>query len=153
MSYPDGREYFVVEGAINARAKDYAKQLISGEEDPGIPFTNIVSGEVYEYNFKMMPIAYTFGRATRSRYSSAAATIPVTSQIPTSLLKKMHFSAGSQVMSPAREKPCKPFTFQKNILPALICQFTKVWINLPVGIEKNHTEEIPRYQDLSQSGQ
>ncbi|MFH1001529.1 MAG: CocE/NonD family hydrolase, partial [Bacteroidota bacterium] len=32
--YPDGREYFVVEGAVNARARNYAKQLANGEEDP-----------------------------------------------------------------------------------------------------------------------
>ena len=60
--YPEGGEYFVVEGAINARARDYARQLATGREDPGIPLSNIASGRVYEYKFKMMPIAYTFGR-------------------------------------------------------------------------------------------
>ena len=59
--YPDGREYFVVEGAINARARDYAKQLTTGTEDIDIPYSNIETGEVYEYEFNLMPIAYTFG--------------------------------------------------------------------------------------------
>lgn len=59
--YPDGREYFVVEGAVNARARDYAKQLATGVEDITIPYTNINAGEVYEYEFRLLPIAYTFG--------------------------------------------------------------------------------------------
>lgn len=67
--YPDGREYFVQDGQINARARDYVRMLV--EEPwkdytipyPGddIPFTNINIGEIYEYVFEMLPIAYTFG--------------------------------------------------------------------------------------------
>jgi len=60
--YPDGSEYFVVEGAVNARARNYAKSLIEGKEDINLPFTNIEIGKVYEYQFKMMPIAYAFGK-------------------------------------------------------------------------------------------
>lgn len=60
--YPDGREFFVVEGCVNARARDYARQMASGPEDPNIPFTNIEIGEIYEYYFKLMPIAYTWGK-------------------------------------------------------------------------------------------
>jgi len=67
--YPDGREYFVQEGAVNARARDYAKALVNNVagdmEFPhpvdDIPFTNIEIGELYEYEFNMLPIAYTFG--------------------------------------------------------------------------------------------
>ncbi len=67
--YPDGREYFVQDGCVNARARDYVRMLV--EEPwkdytipfPGddIPFTNINIGEIYEYVFEMLPIAYTFG--------------------------------------------------------------------------------------------
>ncbi|MEE9461602.1 MAG: CocE/NonD family hydrolase [Bacteroidales bacterium] len=74
--YPDGKEYFVVEGAINARARDYANQLIIGEEDPSIPFTNIVSGKIYEYNFKMMPIAYTFGKSHKIKVLISSSSHP-----------------------------------------------------------------------------
>lgn len=59
--YPDGREYFVVEGAVNARARNYAKQLANGIEDINIPYTNITAGQDYEFEFKLLPIAYTFG--------------------------------------------------------------------------------------------
>ena len=74
--YPDGKEYFVVEGAINARARDYAHQLITGEEDPGIPFTNIESGKIYEYNFNMMPIAYTFGKRHKIKVLISSSSHP-----------------------------------------------------------------------------
>jgi putative CocE/NonD family hydrolase len=67
--YPDGREYFVQCGTINARARDYVRMLV--EEPwkdytipfPGddIPFTNINIGQIYEYVFDLLPIAYTFG--------------------------------------------------------------------------------------------
>lgn len=67
--YPDGREYFVQDGCVNARARDYVRMLV--EEPwkdytipfPGddIPFTNINIGQTYEYVFEMLPIAYTFG--------------------------------------------------------------------------------------------
>jgi putative CocE/NonD family hydrolase len=61
--YPDGREFFVFEGCVNARARDYAKHIYdTGVEDPNIPFTNIEIGKIYEYKFEMMPIAYTWGK-------------------------------------------------------------------------------------------
>lgn len=67
--YPDGREYFVQGGCINARARDYVRML---KEEPwkdyeipfvgdDIPFTNINIGQIYEYVFDLLPIAYTFG--------------------------------------------------------------------------------------------
>jgi len=59
--YPDGREMFVVEGCVNARAREYAKSLLSGKGNDDAPFTNIESGQIYEYHFNIMPIGYTFG--------------------------------------------------------------------------------------------
>jgi predicted acyl esterase len=60
--YPDGRELFVVEGCVNARARAYAKSLLINQEDDNAVFDNINIGEIYEYAFRMLPIAYTFGR-------------------------------------------------------------------------------------------
>ena len=77
--YPDGREFFVVEGCVNARARNYARGLVTGKDDDinyhkgfpedeisdgidDIPYSNINVGQVYEYKFKMMPIAYTWGK-------------------------------------------------------------------------------------------
>lgn len=74
--YPDGREYFVVEGAINARARDYAKTLLSGTENIQIPFTNINSGQVYEYEFNLLPIAYSFGHQHKMKVLISSSNWP-----------------------------------------------------------------------------
>lgn len=71
--YPDGREYFVTEGCVNARAKEYAKALVEHPEwdqiwpyaVDEIPFENIEIGKVEDYVFQVLPIAYTFGRGHR----------------------------------------------------------------------------------------
>ncbi|MDQ3193333.1 MAG: CocE/NonD family hydrolase [Bacteroidota bacterium] len=59
--YPNGKEHFVVEGAINARARDYAKSLVQKNENVSLPYTNINIGEIYELEFNLLPIAYCFG--------------------------------------------------------------------------------------------
>jgi hypothetical protein len=80
--WPDGRVYFVQEGIVNARARDWARALVdqmgtpgaptyvNGVEDPGdrdLPYSNINIGEVYEYVFKMMPIAYNWAAGHKIR--------------------------------------------------------------------------------------
>lgn len=80
--WPDGRVYFVQEGIVNARARDWARALVdqmgtpgtdtyvNGNEDPNdknIPYSNINIGEIYEYVFKMMPIAYNWAKGHRIR--------------------------------------------------------------------------------------
>lgn len=80
--WPDGRVYYVQEGVVGARGRDWARALVdqmgtpgaatyaNGIEDPGdkdIPYTNINIGEIYEYVFKMMPIGYTFAKGHRLR--------------------------------------------------------------------------------------
>lgn len=66
--YPDGREFFVVEGCVNARARNYAAYIANtGEEDVDIPFTNIALGHVYGYYFQLMPIAYTWGKGHKMK--------------------------------------------------------------------------------------
>ncbi|MEM9990427.1 MAG: CocE/NonD family hydrolase, partial [Bacteroidota bacterium] len=74
--YPDGRELFVVEGAVNARARDYARTLLADNEDINAPFTNINSGDVYEYNFRLLPIAYTFGKDHKIKVLISSASYP-----------------------------------------------------------------------------
>jgi hypothetical protein len=73
--YPDGREFFVVEGAVNARGRDYARNLLEHPEmdtefpypNDKTPFTNIETGKIYEYKFQMFPIAYTWGKGHRMK--------------------------------------------------------------------------------------
>ncbi|MBN8703356.1 MAG: CocE/NonD family hydrolase [Bacteroidetes bacterium] len=82
--YPDGRELFVVEGAVNARARDYAKNLVdnpSMDEDfpfpnDNTPFTNINIGQVYEFRFKFFPIAYTWGKNHKIKILISSSNFP-----------------------------------------------------------------------------
>jgi hypothetical protein len=76
---------------VNARARDWARALVdsmtmpgattcyNGIEDPddkNIPYTNINIGQIYEYVFKMLPIAYCWapGHQIRVLISSANYT-------------------------------------------------------------------------------
>lgn len=66
--YPDGRIFFVFEGCVNARARMYAKNIYdTGTEDASIPYSNIDIGQVYEYKFEMMPIAYSWGKGHKMK--------------------------------------------------------------------------------------
>ena len=65
--YPDGSEYFVVEGAVSGRGREYARSIYNGSENPDAPFTNIEAGEIYEYQFELLPIAYTWGKNHRMK--------------------------------------------------------------------------------------
>ncbi|MCX7649783.1 MAG: CocE/NonD family hydrolase [Flavobacteriales bacterium] len=65
--YPDGSQYFVFEGGINARARHYARSVALGQEDDNAPWENIEIGEIYEYHFQMFPIAYVFGKGHKMR--------------------------------------------------------------------------------------
>ncbi len=60
--YPDGREMFVVDGGVNARAREYARSIAEGAENVDAPYSNIESGKLYEYYFNLLPIGYTFGK-------------------------------------------------------------------------------------------
>jgi predicted acyl esterase len=73
--YPDGREFFVAEGGVNARAKEYVRALVDHPEwDQAIPypidtisFKNIETGKIYEYKFKMLPLGYTWGKGHKMK--------------------------------------------------------------------------------------
>ena len=89
--WPNGQVYFVQEGIVNARARDWARALVdsmtipgaatcyNGVEDPNdknIPYTNINIGQIYDYLFKMLPISYCWapGHQIRVLISSANYT-------------------------------------------------------------------------------
>lgn len=59
--YPNGDEYYVVEGCVNARAREWARLYADGIEDDNAPYSNIETGKIYEYYFQFLPIGYTFG--------------------------------------------------------------------------------------------
>ncbi|NPA34230.1 MAG: hypothetical protein GXO48_04795 [Chlorobi bacterium] len=60
--YLDGREYYVFEGVVNGRAREYAR--LFAKDDPNadnIPFSNLASNELYYFKLRSFPIGYTFG--------------------------------------------------------------------------------------------
>ncbi len=80
--WPDGRVYFVQDIVVNARARDWARALVddmgtpgtdtyvNGVEDPGdkdIPYSNIEIGQIYQYVFKGLPVAYNWAKGHRIR--------------------------------------------------------------------------------------
>jgi putative CocE/NonD family hydrolase len=74
--YPDGRELFVVEGCVNARGRHYARSVAMDQEDDNALFDNINIGEIYEYVFKTLPIAYTFGREHKMKILVSSSNYP-----------------------------------------------------------------------------
>lgn len=74
--YPNGKEYFVVEGAVNARAREYVKSIYNGNENPNAEFSNIISDTCYEYDFNLLPIAYTFGHEHQIKILISSGNYP-----------------------------------------------------------------------------
>lgn len=74
--YPDGKEFFVVEGAVNARAREFAKSMAVGNENDNAPFSNIDIGKIYEYYFKCYPIAYTFAQGHKIKVLISSSNYP-----------------------------------------------------------------------------
>ncbi len=74
--YPDGRELLVVEGAVNARAREYARSIYAGQEDKNAAFSNIQIGQFYEYQLQLLPIAYTFGKQHKMKVLISSGNYP-----------------------------------------------------------------------------
>lgn len=74
--YPDGREFFVSEGAVNGRAREYARSIYEGQANENAIYSNLESGIVYELDFKMMPMAYTFGHQHRIKILISSSNYP-----------------------------------------------------------------------------
>jgi predicted acyl esterase len=88
---PDGREMYVIEGAVNARARKYAASWISGVEDTSIHFANIPSDSILEYKFQMLPIAYSFGKGHRVKILISSTNHPRYQACPNVPLKQGEF--------------------------------------------------------------
>lgn len=73
---PDGRELLVIEGAVNARARAYARSIYNGAEDINAPFSNIQINQFYEYQLELLPIAYTFGKQHKMKVLISSANYP-----------------------------------------------------------------------------
>ncbi len=60
--YPDGREMLITEGAVNAKAREYALQIARGDTLQNIMLENIDNDSYYYFHFDLLPIGHTFGK-------------------------------------------------------------------------------------------
>jgi len=74
--YPNGDEYFVQEGVVNARAREWARLYADGIEDDNVPYSNIETGKIYEYYFQFLPIGYTFGKGHKVKILLSSSNNP-----------------------------------------------------------------------------
>jgi len=74
--YPDGKEYFVVEGAVNARAREFARSIAEGHQNDNATFSNINIGQLYEYYFQCYPMAYTFAQGHKMKVLISSSNYP-----------------------------------------------------------------------------
>lgn len=76
--FPDGREYYVTECAVNGLAREWAKAFARGDWlADTVPWSNLASGTVYEFEFAGFPVAYTFGRGHRIKIVVSGSSWPL----------------------------------------------------------------------------
>lgn len=74
--FPDGRELFVTEGVVNAKAREYSKYLSRGIDSLSIPFSNIDNDSYYYFEFQMLPLGYTFGKGHQIKVLLSSSNYP-----------------------------------------------------------------------------
>lgn len=74
--YPDGREMFITEGTVNARARQYAKSIYDGAEDNASILSNVNNDTYYYLQFDMLPIAHTFGKDHKIKVLLSSSNFP-----------------------------------------------------------------------------
>jgi len=74
--YPDGREMFITEGVVNARARDYARSIYNGNENNASVLTNILNNQYYYLQFEMLPLAHTFGKNHKIKILLSSSNFP-----------------------------------------------------------------------------
>jgi len=74
--YPDGREMFITEGAVNARARNYAESIYNDNEDDNAVYSNPINDQFYELKFKMLPIGHVFGANHKIKILISSSNFP-----------------------------------------------------------------------------
>lgn len=74
--YPDGREMFITEGAINARNKDYAKSIHDNAINDNILPANVDTNQFYNFEFNMLPIGHVFGKNHKLKILISSSNFP-----------------------------------------------------------------------------
>jgi hypothetical protein len=154
--YPDGRQYYVNEGAINARARDYARGLLEHPEldenfpypNDDVPFTNIEANQLYEYKFRMYPMGYTFGKGHKVKILISSSNFTRYQVNPNLPIEDGEFF---------RRKPGDGQTYNYNgvemdpriaVQRLHISDMHQCWIDLPVYTQSILAEEETPVKDV-----
>lgn len=74
--YPDGREMFITEGTVNAKARNYAKSIFNGTPNESIQFDNIDNNTFYNFEFEMLPLGHIFGVGHKIKFLISSSNYP-----------------------------------------------------------------------------
>lgn len=74
--YPDGREMFITEGVVNAKAREYAKSIFNGNPNDNTILTNIDNNTFYHFEFEMLPLGHTFGIGHQIKFLISSSNYP-----------------------------------------------------------------------------
>jgi hypothetical protein len=74
--YPDGREMFVTEGAVNVRARDYAESIYNDAENDSALFSNAINNQLYHLKFNLLPIGHVFGKGHKIKVLISSSNFP-----------------------------------------------------------------------------
>lgn len=74
--YPDGREMFVTEGAVNVRAREYAKAIVDGNDPNEASFTNAMQDMYYYLKFRLLPLGHVFGKNHKIKILLSSSNFP-----------------------------------------------------------------------------
>lgn len=74
--YPDGREMFITEGAVNAKSRNYAESIFNGVENKNALFANAVNNQYYHLKFELLPIGHVFGKNHKIKVLISSSNYP-----------------------------------------------------------------------------
>lgn len=74
--YPDGREMFITEGAVNAKSRNYSESIFNGAEDNNALFANAVNNQYYHLKFELLPIGHVFGKNHKIKVLISSSNYP-----------------------------------------------------------------------------
>lgn len=74
--YPDGKEMFITEGTVNAKAREYAKSISIADTNDNTVLTNIDNDSYYYFQFDLLPLGHTFGEGHQIKFLLSSSNYP-----------------------------------------------------------------------------
>ena len=144
--YPDGREMFITEGVVNAKAREYAKSIFQGNQNDNLVLTNIDNNTFYHFEFDMLPLGHTFGAGHTIKFLVSSSNHPKyqsNPHLPNNANQFFRWSPGDTLgynyngswMYPQQSQITLEFT---NLFPSYV-DLPHV-VQLPNNINENRTE-------------